>query len=84
MRSGRRLENRAHRSKVQVGSAVRMMIEIDASEADTDLSSLLDKVERGEEVVITRHGRPVARLVATEAARQAELDDIVERFRAAR
>jgi prevent-host-death family protein len=61
-----------------------MMIEIDASQADTDLSLLLDKVEQGEEVVITRHGRPVARLVATEAARQAELDDIVERFRAAR
>jgi prevent-host-death family protein len=61
-----------------------MMIEIDASQADTDLSLLLDKVEQGEEVVITRHGRPVARLVATKAARQAELDEIVERFRAAR
>jgi prevent-host-death family protein len=60
------------------------MIEIGVYEAKTHLSSLLDKVEQGEEVVITRHGRPVARLVATKAARQAELDEIVERFRAAR
>ena len=27
------------------------------------LLTLLDKVERGEEIVITRHGKPVARLV---------------------
>lgn len=31
-------------------------------EAKTHLSELLDKVEAGEAVVITRHGRPVANL----------------------
>ncbi|MEQ1566101.1 MAG: type II toxin-antitoxin system Phd/YefM family antitoxin [Myxococcota bacterium] len=33
-------------------------------DAKTHLSRLLDAVEAGEEVVITRNGRPVARLVA--------------------
>jgi antitoxin (DNA-binding transcriptional repressor) of toxin-antitoxin stability system len=36
---------------------------IGAFEAKNTLGSLLDLVERGEEVVITRRGRPVARLV---------------------
>ena len=31
-------------------------------EAKTHLSELLDRVEAGEPVVITRHGRPVAQL----------------------
>jgi len=33
--------------------------------AKTQLSRLIDKAAQGEEVVITRHGKPVARLVAT-------------------
>lgn len=36
---------------------------IGAYDAKTRLSELLDRVERGEQIVITRHGRPVARLV---------------------
>lgn len=32
------------------------------TEAKTQLSKLLDEVEQGKEVVITRSGRPVARL----------------------
>lgn len=37
---------------------------ITAFEAKNRLGRLLDRVEAGEEIVITRHGRPVARLVA--------------------
>ena len=37
--------------------------EVGAFEAKNTLGTLLDRVERGEEIVITRHGRPVARLV---------------------
>jgi len=33
------------------------------AEAKAQLSALLDAVEAGEEVVITRHGQPVARVV---------------------
>ena len=39
------------------------MREIGAFEAKNRLGHLLDLVEQGEEVVITRHGKPVARLV---------------------
>lgn len=39
------------------------MREVGAFEAKNTLGSLLDSVEEGEEVVITRHGKPVARLV---------------------
>ena len=36
---------------------------VGAYEAKTHLSELLEKVEAGEEFVITKHGAPVARLV---------------------
>ena len=39
------------------------MREIGAFEAKNKLSMLLGWVENGEEVLITRHGKPVARLV---------------------
>jgi len=42
------------------------MTEIGAFEAKTKFSALLNQVERGEEVVITRRGRPVAKLVPIE------------------
>ncbi len=32
-------------------------------DAKTHLSALLERVERGEEITITRHGTPIARLV---------------------
>ena len=38
-------------------------IEIGAFEAKNTLGTLLDRVQQGEEIVITRHGKPVARLV---------------------
>jgi prevent-host-death family protein len=41
----------------------RLMKSVGAFEAKTHLSRLLDEVERGDEIVITKHGRPVARLV---------------------
>ena len=39
------------------------MLEVSVHEAKTQLSRLLDLVEDGEEVVVQRHGKPVARLV---------------------
>jgi len=38
-------------------------VEIGAFEAKNKLGMLLDRVECGEEIVITRHGKPIARLV---------------------
>ena len=36
---------------------------VGAYEAKTHLAELLDRVQRGEQIVITRHGKPIARLV---------------------
>ena len=44
------------------------MIEVSAIEAKARLSSLLDRVSHGEEVVITRRGKAVARLAPVERA----------------
>jgi prevent-host-death family protein len=38
------------------------MAEIGAFEAKNTFGGLLDRVERGEEIIITRRGKPVARL----------------------
>lgn len=38
------------------------MTEVSVAEAKARLSELLDRVERGEELVITRRGKPVAKL----------------------
>jgi prevent-host-death family protein len=43
------------------------MTEIGAFEAQNRLSELLDGAERGEEIVITRCGKPVAKLVPIKA-----------------
>lgn len=43
-----------------------MIVSVGAFEAKTLLSELLQRVERGERVTITKHGRPVAQLVPVE------------------
>lgn len=53
------------------------MREIQASEAKTHLPQLLDDVERGETLIITRHGRPIARLVPERDRRQEEVDKAI-------
>jgi prevent-host-death family protein len=53
-------------------------------EAKTHLSTLLEQVERGEEITITRHGKAVARLVPVGAVSRARLDDTVARLKAFR
>jgi prevent-host-death family protein len=40
------------------------MDQVNLYEAKTKLSELVDRAAGGEEIVIARHGRPVARLVA--------------------
>ena len=45
---------------------------VGAFEAKTKLSELLDRVERGEEIIITRRGKPVARIVPHERRRDRE------------
>ena len=48
------------------------MVEVGAYEAKTNLSRLLERVERGERITLTRHGRPVAMLVPVDEKRPPE------------
>ena len=43
--------------------------------AKTHLSALLDRVAEGEEVVITKHGKPVARLVSAAGIDRERVND---------
>jgi prevent-host-death family protein len=59
------------------------MREISALEAKNTLWSLLDLVQKGEEVVITRHGKPIARLIPEyEARNRKAAREAVARIRA--
>lgn len=53
------------------------MTTIGAYEAKTRLSALLDDVERGEQITITKHGRAVARLVPVDASFATPIADVL-------
>jgi prevent-host-death family protein len=53
------------------------MREIQASDAKAHLSQLLDDVERGETLIITRHGRAIARIVPEVDRQQEEIDKAI-------
>ena len=46
------------------------MPQVGAYEAKTRLSQLLEQVARGEEIIITKHGVPVAALIPVAGSRQ--------------
>ena len=58
-----------------------MARQIQASEAKAHLPQLLDAVERGETLVITRHGRAIARIVPAANHRQHEIADALAAIR---
>jgi len=47
------------------GHEISDMVTVNLAQAKAHLSELLDRVESGEEVVVTRHGRAVARILST-------------------
>lgn len=57
------------------------MREIQASEAKSHFLQLLDDVERGETLIITRHGRPIARIAPEVDVRQEEIRRAVDGIR---
>jgi len=57
------------------------MREIQASEAKTHLPRLLDEVERGETLIITRHGRAIARLVPEVDGRREDIRRAIEEMK---
>jgi prevent-host-death family protein len=60
------------------------MITVGAFEAKTHLSTLLERVAAGEEVIITKHGKPVARLVGAQHIDRVRVNDAFEKLRALR
>jgi prevent-host-death family protein len=60
------------------------MRQVQSSEAKTHLPQLLDDVERGETIVITRHGRAIARLVPEIDKRREEIRKAIEEMLALR
>ena len=61
------------------------MLSVGIFEAKAQLSQLVERVANGEEVLVTRHGKPVARLVSPEASSDASaLSDWTADLRACR
>ena len=62
----------------------KMQTVLQLIEAKTHLPRLLDEVERGETLIITRHGRRIARIVPEVDRRQEEVDSAIGRITALR
>ena len=60
------------------------MISVGAFEAKTHLSTLLDRVASGEEVVITKHGKPIARLIGAGQVDRSRVTDAIEKLKSLR
>lgn len=57
---------------------------VETSQAKIHFLTLLEQVERGEEITITRHGKAIARLVPVGAVSRDALKDTVARLKAFR
>jgi prevent-host-death family protein len=60
------------------------MVTVGAYEAKTPLPRLIREVEQGQTVIITRRGKPVAKLAPVDDQRRANIDEVIERIRAFR
>lgn len=60
------------------------MTTIGAYEAKTHLPRLLAAAERGDTITITRHGKPIARIVPVGNAGAQDVEELVEEMREAR
>ncbi len=56
------------------------MESVGAFEAKTHLSQLLDRVQAGEEITITKHGNPVAMLVPCTDKKRPTVSEVIDRM----
>jgi prevent-host-death family protein len=56
------------------------MATVGSFDAKTHLAALLDRVEQGETIEITRRGRPVARLVPIDIAAKRDLREVARQM----
>lgn len=57
------------------------MRNIGAFQAKTHFSELLDQVEKGEHIIITKHGHPVAKLVPVTAVNQVRIHQAIQHLK---
>lgn len=57
------------------------MVTIGSFEAKTNFSALLERAEHGEQIIITRRGKPVARLVPIAGAREGKVSEAMAKLR---
>lgn len=60
------------------------MTTIGTFEAKTHLPALLNRVAKGETIIITKHGKPIARLVPAEDLPRPPVDDVIAEFESIR
>jgi prevent-host-death family protein len=54
------------------------MRSIGSYQLKTHLSEILNAVEHGQTVIVTRHGKPIARIMPNETAEQEQTHQVVE------
>lgn len=54
---------------------------ISASQAKISFSALLDQVEKGEQIIITKYGYPIAKLVRVTIANHARMKKAIQRLK---
>lgn len=54
---------------------------IGAFAAKTHFSTLLDQVEKGEQIVITKHGHPIAKLVSVKSTDREQIKQTIKRLK---
>jgi prevent-host-death family protein len=57
------------------------MESVGSYEAKTHLPALLERVAKGEEFVITKHGVPIARLVPVDQDQQRDVRSVIEELK---
>ena len=60
------------------------MLTVGSFEAKTQLPQLLERVSRGEKILITRHGKPAAMLVPALADETTNVQDVIAQIKALR
>jgi prevent-host-death family protein len=60
------------------------MVTVGSFEAKTHLPQLLERVSRGEKILITRHGKPAAMLVPALAEETTNVEDVIAQIKALR
>lgn len=57
------------------------MVSVGSYEAKTCLSKLLERVQKGEKITITKHGHPVALLISPPEQKKSNVKDVIEELK---